>query len=356
MAFIAQLIAFLKKKIKKNHNLHVRRLFSWTYEGRLDCSRFENEWPCLVHVLINSLLGALRHNGASVPHRFPRSASVDDLSPVEPRDLESYWVIVDIRSLQRLGEVLLSHHSGMLPSFKPLVPFIDIVQASVETRLGFRKWNISACAAHNSSQDDLSLDLCVSIGGLPWEVSQPSLLFQGLLTADFDTLMDNPGKRSSISILWLQSSVDSLFLLYYNQTTNQERDGWRNIFRCLYRLEQRCRGARKCRWHTFEIVSWRWESVKRSAPVTHCAVDTAALWLAALVWRTRLRATGAGFSRCHRRPCLSFYQWPPLEQNRRLVSRLWENTWDGCSVWKYPWVNGLLSLVCCSTLTLFFFF
>lgn len=88
----------------------------------------------------------------------------------------------------------------MLPSFKPLVPFIDIVQVSVEMKLEFRKWNISVCAAYNSSQDDLLLDFCVSIGGLPWEISQPSLLFQGLLTADFDTLMDNPGKRSSISI------------------------------------------------------------------------------------------------------------------------------------------------------------
>lgn len=63
---------------------------------------------------------------------------------------------MDIRSLQRIREVLLSHRSGMLPSFKPLVPFIDIVQVSVEMKLEFRKWNISVCAAYNSSQDDLS--------------------------------------------------------------------------------------------------------------------------------------------------------------------------------------------------------
>lgn len=56
---------------KKNHNLHVRRLFSLTYEGHLGCSRFENEWPCFVRVLINCLLGALWHNRASVPHRSP---------------------------------------------------------------------------------------------------------------------------------------------------------------------------------------------------------------------------------------------------------------------------------------------
>lgn len=73
---------------------------------------------------------------------------------------------MDIRSLQRIREVLLSHRSGMLPSFKPLVPFIDIVQVSVEMKLEFRKWNISVCAAYNSSQDDLLLDFCVSIGGL----------------------------------------------------------------------------------------------------------------------------------------------------------------------------------------------
>lgn len=81
------------------------------------------------------------------------------------------------------------------------------------------------------------------------------------------------------------------------------------------------RDARECRWHTCEIAIWQWESTKLLGPVTHRAVDTAALRLVVLARQDTPRGDRSRFLPLPLPPV--FNRWPPSEQNRRLVLHLW---------------------------------